>query len=1029
MSMELATAYVSLIPTARNMGRNAEAVLADAVPAAHRTGNRMGSALGAGIKNVAKGTMLATGTLLATALYKGFKRSSEIENAQKKLEGLGHSTKTVTTVMNNALASVKGTAFGLDEAATVSASVVAAGVKPGKMLESTLKRVADAATIGGSSMGEMGNIFSKVASSNKVQGDIINQLNAQGIPIVQLLGKAMGKTSAEISDMSRAGTITFKDFEKAMDSLKGSALKSGETTTGAWKNTMAALSRFGQAILSGIFPSFKKGLGGITGLLDKATVAVAPFAKVIGEKLGHALETAVTWIAQLDTQKIKDFWKSITTGNSGESLSKIGASFGQLGAAARDFMAIIPALAGATGTLLTSAIKILTGVLGFLADHMDVIIKWLPAIVAGILLWRTASNALNIAALRMQVIQASMAPVFFANNILRLAAVRAEQRLAIATGQTTAAETAGTLGRVRGTIALGAHKVATIASSIASKAAAAGQWLLNAALSANPIGLVITAIAALVAALVWFFTKTKLGQTIVKIAWAAIQQAVGGFVNWFKNTAVPFIRGGVDLAIAKFKIIQAVVKTVWEIGVKKPFQAMVDFVSKTIPNAFKSGVEWIGSIWKGIKKIAAVPINFIIKTVYTDGIKNVFDKVAAAVGIKARLPVVHQIGEYAKGGRVKENWYLAGEEGPELIHRGAESHHVFTAAQTASALGSQKTPSQLREAAGNSPAEATLPMGGWWDDAKKIGKTLFTVGKVAAGVRMAESQKAIGGAIDWVRGNLANMAAGILGPVIGKLGSALPQNMLGDIGRGASGKALTGLADWIRGKDEAAAAGGSGSYSGGYDGPMGKFHRPANGPFTSMFGQRWGQLHSGVDIAGNGPTFAALNGIVERVGWNLTPFLTGIGIFIRHSKDLQTYYGHNPSLASVVVRPGQQVTAGQRIGQQGSTGNATGDHLHFGVYSNGKAVNPMTTLFDDGGWLPPGINLVNNNTGKPEPLGNLDKLGVGGITIQKIEVTVTGDGKNGRQIGNDVAAGILEKVDQIQRGGKYGKVISGGTSR
>ena len=976
MAMELVTAYVSLIPTAKNLTRNATTALQGAVPVAEKTGRGMGSGIVSGIKATAKGGLLAAGALLATALYKGFQRTSQIENAGKSLEGLGHTAGGVAKIMQNALASVKGTAFGLDEAATVAASVVAAGVKPGKELESTLKRVADAATIGKVSMGEMGAIFGKVASSNKVQGDVINQLNAQGIPIIQMLGKSMGKTSEEIVDLSKKGKISFKDFEKAMDSIGGSALKSGDTTTGAWKNTMAALGRFGQALLAGIFPSFKKGLGGMTDLIDKATVAVAPFAKVVGEKLGHALETAVTWIAQLDTQKLKDFWQSLKDATSGDNLSQIGGAFSQMGGAAKELIGILPKVGGALGTLITSGITILTKVLGFLATHMDTIIKWMPAIIAGFVAWRVASSVLTVASTRLQLAQTAMAPVFLANNILRLAAVHAEQRLAIATGQTTAAETISRTGRLKNIVVLGAHKVATVAQTIATGVATGAQKLLNLALKANPIGLVITAVGLLVGALVWFFTKTQTGQKLVKVAWAVIQGAIKGTVNWFKNTAVPLIRAGVDLATNKFKQISAIAKSVWEIGVKKPFGAMVKFVKETIPGAFRSGVGYIKGIWNGLKAIAVRPINFLIGTVYTNGLKRVFDKVAEKVGLKTRLPVVKQIPGYAKGGLAKKGWALVGEEGPELIKLD-QNAHVYTAAQTR-ALGGQKSDSALRKAAGNSPEEATLPMGGWWEDAKSTAKKIGTAAKVMVGMRQGQTARDVQAISGWVRGNLANMAAGLLSPLVSKIDSNAPRNMFGDIIRGASGKALDGLVGWIRGKD--AEGGGFGGGAGGsFGGQPGGWHRPSYGPITSNFGPRWGSFHAGIDIAGGGPTYAARNGKVVYIGTGGgLPGRTGYGIRVDHGGGLQTYYGHNP-YSGVAVRMGDLVKGGQRIGTQGATGNVTGVHLHFETLKNGRAVNPRSMMsFDNGGWLPPGISVVNNGLGKPEPLGNMDKIGTGG---------------------------------------------------
>lgn len=229
--------------------------------------------------------------LVGTAIVKGFQRLTSIENAEAKLTGLGHSAQSVSGIMDNALASVRGTAFGLDEAAGVAASVVAAGVKPGQQLESTLKLVADASTIAGTSMGEMGTIFNKVATSNKLQGEVIQQLNERGIPIVQMLAKSLGKTTDEVLDMSAKGQISFKDFSKAMEKgLGGAALESGNTTVGAFKNMGAALSRFGQSLLTGVFPLIGPMFKRITEGLDWLTAAVGPFFENLGKGLGEWLK-------------------------------------------------------------------------------------------------------------------------------------------------------------------------------------------------------------------------------------------------------------------------------------------------------------------------------------------------------------------------------------------------------------------------------------------------------------------------------------------------------------------------------------------------------------------------------------------------------------------------------------------------------------------------------------------------------------------------------------------------------------------
>lgn len=106
-------------------------------------------------------------------------------------------------------------------------------------------------------------------------------------------------------------------------------------------------------------------------------------------------------------------------------------------------------------------------------------------------------------------------------------------------------------------------------------------------------------------------------------------------------------------------------------------------------------------------------------------------------------------------------------------------------------------------------------------------------------------------------------------------------------------------------------------------------------PFT---GQRAG--HNGMDVAAptGTPTVAAQSGTVITAGW-----VSGFGncVIIDHGGGLWSLYGH---LSSIGVAQGTQVTKGDVVGKIGSTGRSTGPHLHFGVYLNGKIVNPRNYL-------------------------------------------------------------------------------------
>ena len=119
---------------------------------------------------------------------------------------------------------------------------------------------------------------------------------------------------------------------------------------------------------------------------------------------------------------------------------------------------------------------------------------------------------------------------------------------------------------------------------------------------------------------------------------------------------------------------------------------------------------------------------------------------------------------------------------------------------------------------------------------------------------------------------------------------------------------------------------------------------PARGRITSPYGMRVisgrKDFHAGIDIGGPTGTniVAAEGGRVSYAG-----YMRGYGnvIILSHDGGYSTVYGHN---SVNLVKKGQYVKKGSTIAKLGSTGNATGPHLHFEIRSGGKPVNPLSYL-------------------------------------------------------------------------------------
>ncbi|MFZ5646849.1 MAG: peptidoglycan DD-metalloendopeptidase family protein [Bacillota bacterium] len=120
----------------------------------------------------------------------------------------------------------------------------------------------------------------------------------------------------------------------------------------------------------------------------------------------------------------------------------------------------------------------------------------------------------------------------------------------------------------------------------------------------------------------------------------------------------------------------------------------------------------------------------------------------------------------------------------------------------------------------------------------------------------------------------------------------------------------------------------------------GRLGWPIVGSISSPFGPRGGGMHTGIDIEGytGAPVVAAESGTVIFAQW-----YAGYGkcVDISHGEGVVTRYSH---LSAIEVEVGQQVDRGELVGRVGTTGYATGPHLHFEVIINGQARNPLNYL-------------------------------------------------------------------------------------
>lgn len=566
-AQDIGVAYVHVEPSGKGFGKSIEGDIGDAVNnASKKSSSTLISKIGGAFGKIGKvGTgAIATlaGGITALAAKGGFTRALNIENAQAKLKGLGHDSASVTEIMNDALASVKGTAFGLGDAATVAASLSASGVKEGGELTQVLKTVADTAQISGRSLTDIGTIFGSVAARGKLQGDDMLQLMSSGIPVLQMLGKHLNKTSAEVSDMVSDGKIDFQTFADAMqEGLGGAAQSAGTTFTGALANVKAALSRLGETaatpVLNGLRGLFNQAIP----LIDAFTAAVSPTLEKVGAGLQKGLEQAIPTVTAFFDKlgksqtvqqfasylaSLKDDLKELGSSLSGAAGAVWNVISGPLSELYNQAKGQLPAIADGFKTLLHAV----SGLLDYVSAHADAIIPLAKGITAFIL----TSKGISAVSAGLKTVSGGLKAISATASGVEKTATAAFDMIGKISD---AGSAAGALKQLAGSFNI--VKAAQSAWSAVTKAATAVQLAFSAALDANPIGMLVVAIGAVVAALTWFFTQTETGKRL----WNSFATWFMGIWNQISTACQPALQAIATFITQTMSQIQQIWQTGW----------------------------------------------------------------------------------------------------------------------------------------------------------------------------------------------------------------------------------------------------------------------------------------------------------------------------------------------------------------------------------------------------------------------------------------------------------------------------------
>ena len=285
------------------------------------------------------------------------------------------------------------------------------------------------------------------------------------------------------------------------------------------------------------------------------------------------------------------------------------------------------------GSQLGDTIKVTGVVVKFLAEHIDLLAKALPFLVAGLIAYKSAQALAHLAAL--VALPTKIAEVVVNRQLVksnrqlvaaRAAATASTEASTVATVGNTAAESTGILTRVRSVVGMVAQRVAMFAVRAATIAWTAVQWLLNAALTANPIGLVIVAIAALIAIIVLVATKTHFFQDV----WAGMVKYIGIAWNWlWANVIKPVF----DFIVGYFKFLISIVMWAKD-QVIRGFTFWMNVIAAVIDWFKRLGARVMSDLGKLIAFIVGLPgriksafVN--LATIISSPFRAAFNKIAS----------------------------------------------------------------------------------------------------------------------------------------------------------------------------------------------------------------------------------------------------------------------------------------------------------------------------------------------------------------------------------------------------------------
>lgn len=282
----------------------------------------------------------AVNTVTNKIVEGGKRRAMNVEQARFLLQGLIDNSSEIEEIMDNAMESVRDTAYGYDQAAMAAAQFATSGVKGGEQMLKALSGVAGVAATTNSEYSSISEIFTQVAGKGRLMGDELLQLSSRGLNAaaiiakyfnnvqngsveatdsvkksIQELSKGLEVSEGDIRDWTSKGKINFDIFSNAMSETFGKHAKdANKTLTGVLSNVNARFSQIGEKFVTPLIQQEGPLVSFFNTIKDKLAEVrdnVDPLAKLFDGVVIRGLSELEKRIKSIP---VVDFFKSFNEG-------------------------------------------------------------------------------------------------------------------------------------------------------------------------------------------------------------------------------------------------------------------------------------------------------------------------------------------------------------------------------------------------------------------------------------------------------------------------------------------------------------------------------------------------------------------------------------------------------------------------------------------------------------------------------------------------------------------------------------------